>query len=68
MAVVKMSEWANTFEADYNEFLASDKNLPHDKRYRPDGETIFDALCSEEANFSLDDKDGQILDVLQKIQ
>jgi hypothetical protein len=51
MVAVKVGEGMVHFDEAYQEYLKTKKNLDN-MRFRSQGETIFDALVSQEADFT----------------
>jgi len=66
MALVKLSEWEETFDTAYAEFEASFPTMKSE-RYRSEDETIFDALASPEADFTADEEGKQIAECIRGV-
>jgi len=54
-------------EETYQAFV-KEKNLIHNERLRGDDETIFDAVLSEEADFTKRPEGKEILDVIRSFK
>jgi hypothetical protein len=64
MAECRVGEGTASFDASYQEYVANKKSLEN-MRYRGPGETIFDALLSEEADFTKDPDGKEIVKLIQ---
>jgi len=67
MAVIKMSEWEDSFGRDYQAYLTSRKTVENE-RHRSERETIFDALSSKEADFTSDEEGKRVVEFIRNIQ
>jgi len=63
VAIIRMNEWESSFEDDYRAYLEHRKTMDNE-RYRGEGETIFEAFSSKEADFTNDEEGKQILKLL----
>jgi len=67
MTTIKMSEWEDSFERDYQDYLTTRKTVENE-RYRSEEETIFDALSSKEADFSSDEDGKRIVEFIRNLK
>jgi hypothetical protein len=65
MAKVRIGEGAASLEASYREYLGNRKTLSNE-RYRKPDETIFDALSSKEADFTVGAEGQKIADYIRR--
>jgi hypothetical protein len=65
MAIIKMSEWEDSLEKNYQAYLASRKTIKSE-RYRSEDETIFEALSSKEADFTLDEEGQRLVELIRR--
>jgi hypothetical protein len=60
VAIIKMDKWEASFEEDYQAYLDR-RETADNERYRREGETIFEAFSSKEADFASDEEGENIL-------
>jgi hypothetical protein len=64
MAECRVGEGMASFDASYQEYVIN-KKLLENTRYRGPGETIFEALLSDEADFTKDPDSKEIVKLIQ---
>jgi hypothetical protein len=64
MTECRVGEGASSFDTSYQEYVSS-KKLLENMRYRDPGETIFEALSSEAADFTKDPDSKEIIKIIQ---
>ncbi|MHC6203034.1 hypothetical protein ACYULU_07555 [Breznakiellaceae bacterium SP9] len=67
MNKIKVGKWESSFEKDYRDYLNS-RETADNARYRSEGETIFEALSSKEADFTFDQEGKNILKFIQEME
>ena len=65
MTIIQMGGWEDSLERDYQTYLASRETIKSE-RYRSEDETIFEAVSSNEADFTLDEEGQRLVELIRR--